>query len=102
MSYFPILFLVFFLIFLFFFFFFFRFFFCFLFFCFFGGGYFYFSGATTRGLVYRHAGANVASISGDGNAVFNGSVTIGGNAANTSGARMEYNSTTQSIDFVFA
>jgi len=65
------------------------------------GGYFYFAGATTRGLVYRHASANVASISGDGNAVFNGSVTVGGNATNTSGARMEYNSTTQSIDFVF-
>lgn len=65
-------------------------------------GYFYFAGSsTTRGLIYRHAGANVASISAGGNAVFNGSVTIGGNDTNTSGARMEYNSTTQSIDFVF-
>lgn len=61
------------------------------------------SNATTRGWVYKLNQTNgaVASISGGGNAVFNGSVTIGGNTTNTSGARMEYNATTQAIDFVF-
>ena len=55
-----------------------------------------------RGWVYRYnSNSDVASISVDGNAVFNGSVTVGGNAANTSGARMQFNSTTQAIDFVF-
>jgi hypothetical protein len=58
-----------------------------------------------RGWIFRHArlGENVASINAtDGNAVFNGSVTIGGNEANTSGCRLTYNSTTKSCDFVFA
>ena len=57
----------------------------------------------TRGWIWRNATDNVgvASISGAGNAVFNGSVTIGGNTGNTSGARMEFNSTTKSIDFIF-
>ena len=66
--------------------------------------YFYMnSGGTTRGWVFNcGATSGVASISGAGNAVFNGSVTIGGNQANTSGARMEYNSTNKCIDFVFA
>ena len=64
--------------------------------------YFTFSGAVNRGWVFRHAGANVASINGEGKAVFNGSVTVGGNAANNSGVRMEYNSTTKSLDFIFA
>lgn len=61
------------------------------------------SSGTTRGWVYRlnKTGGNVASISGAGNLVLNGSVTIGGNTTNTSGARMEYNATTQAIDFVF-
>lgn len=59
-------------------------------------------GGTTRGWVFRRGTTNVASISGAGNAVFNGSVTVGGNSTNTSGCRMEYNSTTQTLDFVFA
>ena len=60
-------------------------------------------GATTRGWVFRKkTDGPVASISGAGNAVFNGSVTVGGNTTNTSGCRMEYNTSTQSLDFVFA
>lgn len=60
-------------------------------------------GGTTRGWIFRrNTDGNVASISGAGNAVFNGSVTVGGNSPNTSGCRMEYNSTTQTLDFVFA
>lgn len=61
------------------------------------------SGGTTRGWVFRRnaTGGNVASISGVGNAVFNGSVTIGGNTTNTSGCRQVYNSVTQSLDFEF-
>ena len=60
-------------------------------------------GATTRGWIFRKkTDGPVASISGVGNAVFNGSVTVGGNSANTSGCRMTYNATTQSLDFVFA
>lgn len=59
-------------------------------------------GATTRGWIFRKkTDGPVASISGAGNAVFNGSVTVGGNSANTSGCRMEYNATTQTLDFVF-
>lgn len=56
-----------------------------------------------RGWVWRtgSTATNIASIDTQGCAVFNGSVTIGGNAANTSGARMEYNTTTQAIDFIF-
>lgn len=64
-------------------------------------GYLCFDGATNRGYIFRHSGNNIASISGEGHAVFNGSVTIGGNTANTSGARMQYNSTNQCIDFIF-
>ena len=56
---------------------------------------------TTRGWVFRRGTSNVASISGAGNAVFNGSVTVGGNSTNTSGCRMEYNTSTQSLDFIF-
>ena len=63
--------------------------------------YFTFSGAVNRGWVFRHAGTNVASVNGEGKAVFNGSVTVGGNAANNSGVKMEYNSTTKSLDFIF-
>ena len=62
--------------------------------------YFTMNNAATRGWVFNSQ-ANVASISGAGNAVFNGSVTVGGNTTNTSGCRMEYNSSTQSLDFVF-
>ena len=43
----------------------------------------------------------VASISALGQAVFNGSVTVGGNAANTSGVRLEYSEAYNSLDFVF-
>jgi len=43
----------------------------------------------------------VASISGVGHAVFNGSVTVGGNYENTSGMRMEYDATLQCTNFVF-
>ena len=58
--------------------------------------------STKRGWIFqKYNGGNVASINTLGNAVFNGSVTIGGNTTNTSGARMEYNSSTQAIDFVF-
>ncbi len=60
------------------------------------------TGATNRGFIFRQAGNNVASISGEGKAVFNGSVTVGGNNTNTSGCKMEYNSTTESLDFIFA
>ena len=64
--------------------------------------YFNMSNSANRGWVFRRNGVGgVASIDTDGKAVFNGSVTIGGNSANTSGARMEFNSTTQAIDFVF-
>ena len=65
--------------------------------------YFTMSDTDNRGWIFRRnkTGGNVASINTAGNAVFNGSVTIGGNQANTSGARMEYNSSTQAIDFVF-
>ena len=57
----------------------------------------------TRGWVLRNStdSANVASVSGAGNAVFNGSVTIGGNAANTSGMRMEYDETLGCTNFIF-
>lgn len=60
------------------------------------------SGATTRGWVFKlnQTDGNVASISGAGNAVFNGSVTIGGNMTNTSGCRLVYNQI-GSLDFVF-
>lgn len=57
---------------------------------------------TTRGWVFRRGSTNVGSISGAGNAVFNGSVTVGGNTTNTSGCRMVYTSSTQTLDFVFA
>lgn len=59
---------------------------------------------TNRGWIFRSANTtahNVASISGEGHAAFNGSVTVGANEANTSGCRMEFNSTTASLDFVF-
>jgi hypothetical protein len=63
--------------------------------------YFTMNNSATRGWVF-YSQANVASVSGAGNAVFNGSVTVGGNTTNTSGCRMTYNSTTESLDFVFA
>jgi len=61
------------------------------------------SSIANRGWILRDAfnSANVASVSCGGNAVFNGSVTVGGNAANTSGCRLVYNTTASSLDFVF-
>lgn len=65
--------------------------------------YFIMDSTTNRGWVYKNSIAgNVASINNAGNAVFNGSVTVGGNAANTSGARMVYDSTSKAINFEFA
>lgn len=45
--------------------------------------------------------ATIASVNTQGNAVFNGSVTVGGNATNTSGVRFEYSEAYNSLDFVF-
>ena len=61
------------------------------------------SGVTNRGWVFRDktTTSNVASISNGGNAAFKGSVTVGANETNTSGARMEFNSTNKCVDFVF-
>lgn len=64
--------------------------------------YFNMSNSANRGWVFRRNGVGgVASIDTDGKAVFNGSVTIGGNTTNTSGARLEYSSTEQAINFIF-
>lgn len=65
--------------------------------------YFTMSDSANRGWVFRKnkTGGNVASISTDGNAVFNGNVTVGGNQTNTSGCRMQYNTTTAALDFIF-
>lgn len=65
--------------------------------------YHFMSGATNRGWVFRHSSSgDVASIDGLGNTVFNGSITTGGNATNTSGCKMQYNSTTLALDFIFS
>ena len=58
---------------------------------------------TGRGWVFRNKSTttNVASINTQGNMVLNGSLTLGGNTTNTSGVRQVYNSTTNSLDFVF-
>lgn len=65
--------------------------------------YFTMNDGDNRGWIFRRnkSGGNVASINTSGNAVFNGSVTVGGNTTNTTGCSMEFNSTTQSLDFVF-
>lgn len=64
--------------------------------------YFTMDSNATRGWIFRRKNdGTFASISAAGHAVFNGSVTVGGNSTNTSGCRMQYNSTTQSLDFVF-
>ena len=57
----------------------------------------------SRGWIFRDRlnSKGVASISGAGHAVFNGSVTVGGNTTNSSGCRAEFNETTQSLDFIF-
>lgn len=59
--------------------------------------------AANRGWIFRNhqTDSNVVSISGAGNAVFNGSVTVGGNAENNSGCRLVYSEDTQSLNFVF-
>lgn len=59
------------------------------------------SGATNRGFVWKLDSNSVASISGSGSAVFNGSVTVGGNAGNTSGCRMEFDSTLKCVNWIF-
>ena len=57
----------------------------------------------TRGWVFKNTFTpeNVASISGAGNMVINGSLTVGGNAANTSGCRMEFDSTLNCVNWIF-
>lgn len=59
--------------------------------------------ATTRGWVFQGGTTQVpvASISTAGNAVFNGSVTVGGNATNNSGMRMEFDENMGCTNFVF-
>ena len=64
--------------------------------------YLYMSGGTTRGWIFKNQSVgNIASISGDGNAVFNGSVTVGGNATNTGGMRMQYDANLKCTNFIF-
>lgn len=56
----------------------------------------------TRGWIFKNAtNGNVTSISGAGNIVTNGSVTIGGNTTNDSGMRMEYDATLACTNFIF-
>lgn len=57
----------------------------------------------TRGWIFKNitTPTGVASISGAGHAVFNGSVTIGGNTGNTSGCRMEFDSTLKCVNWIF-
>ena len=65
--------------------------------------YHYMTGATNRGWVFKHASSgNVASVDGVGNIVTNGAMTVGGNTTNTSGCKMQYNSTTAALDFIFS
>lgn len=69
--------------------------------------YFYMQGTSaansnTRGWIFKNTtNGNAASISGAGNAVFNGSVTVGGNVNNDSGMRMEYDATLGCTNFIF-
>lgn len=59
--------------------------------------------SSKRGWIFKHYNSgNVASINTVGNAVFNGSVTVGGNATNTSGATLSFNSSNNCIDVLFA
>ncbi len=53
------------------------------------------SGATTRGWVFRREDGCVASISGGGNLALNGSATIGNKVT------LQYNSSTESLNFTF-
>jgi len=61
------------------------------------------SALPTRGWIFKDSVNNkgVASISGAGNAVFNGSITVGGNVTNTSGCRQEFNEDLQCLEFIF-
>ena len=61
------------------------------------------TGSNNRGWILKNTTRDitVASVNGEGRAVFNGSVTIGGNTTNTSGMRMEYDSTLKCTNFVF-
>ena len=61
------------------------------------------SALLTRGWIFKDSvnDKGVASISGAGNAVFNGSITVGGNVTNTSGCRQEFNEDLQCLDFIF-
>ena len=66
------------------------------------GIYNYIAGANNRGWVWKNTtNGNIASIDSLGDAAFSGSVTVGANTTNTSGVRQVYNSTTNSLDFVF-
>ena len=61
------------------------------------------SALSTRGWIFKDSvnDKGVASISGAGNAVFNGSITVGGNVTNTSGCRQEFNEDLQCLEFIF-
>lgn len=61
------------------------------------------TGVYTRGWIFKDSvhDKGVASISGAGNAVFNGSVTVGGNASNTSGWRLEKDENLDCLNFIF-
>lgn len=61
------------------------------------------SALPTRGWIFKDSvnDKGVASISGAGNAVFNGSITVGGNVTNTSGCRQEFNEDLQCLEFIF-
>ena len=64
--------------------------------------YFTMNATDNRGWIFHKQNVGpVASINNNGHAVFNGSVTVGGNAANTSGARIVYDSTSKTINFEF-
>lgn len=61
--------------------------------------YFTMNDNATRGWIFRRNGSgNVASISCEGHLVLNGSLTVGGNTANTSGTRLTYNTSNVSLD----
>lgn len=59
--------------------------------------YLYMAGAENRGWIFYGNGGLRASISNAGNAVFNGSVTLGGNSGNTAGCEMVFDDDTQSV-----
>ena len=61
------------------------------------------SALPTRGWIFKDSvnDKGVASISGAGNAVFNGSITVGGNETNTLGCRQEFNEDLQCLEFIF-